>query len=223
MSVLLLTLLVTQPGRPRVPRTPQVKTVTVDATIQDISPSALLVEVDGETGPIGLGRQTQLVVMGEVEPGLIGVGSYVEASGYLREPGKLSDARLTLHVTAATLPKSQVRQVKQVDPLVTCTGRIVAAEPLTMLCQDGLQLVGETPQPNQQPPMSRPAYKQRLVIDVSKADEPVRANFGAMPKLVSKGDKAKIVVPEQGRRVAQRVTVTREAVVTVEDIKGKAK
>ena len=207
---------------PRVPGQTKEVTKTVDATIKGITPQALLVEVEGQTGPVPLDGNSQLVVVGKVEREFLQAGSSVMVSGYVREGGRLTDAIVTLHVQPQqTMSGSAVRQVKQTNPLVTAAGQIVSLDPLRVRITDGLQLVGEQTQPNVPPPTSQPQYNQILTLELKSNDATIAANFGANAALIPENASAKLTVPENGQPVVRRVVVTREEPITREDLQPK--
>lgn len=203
---------------------PKEKTQTVDAVIKGIAPGQLLVEVEGQSGVVAMNRQTQLTVTGTIEASLLSVGSVVAVNGYLREPGVISDAKLTLHTNPKQTVRAGVRNVEQRKPF-TCYGRVASLEPLAIVCFDGLALVGPMPAdagPGAKPPTSRPAYNQTLTVKANIGEGGIGANFGAMPVLISEGDTAKITVPERGPRVARKVMVKRDKMVTRAEITGES-
>ena len=192
---------------------------TVNATIRGISPQALLVDVGGEQGTIGLTARTELTVRGTVERDVLQPGALVTASGYIREGGVMKDAIVTVDFSNPRWPQRNV-EVKQSEPLATVHGRVISLDPLAIVSLDGLVLVGEQVQENVPPPKSRPAFNQRFTLELKDAGKPLKATFGAAPALIAEGDSARITVPQNGPRVATRVEVQREATLTREDLAG---
>ena len=219
-ALLVAPLLVAQPRVPGYRQNNQ-KTTTVDAEIKAMQPGRLIVEVDGETGPIALDRNTRLTVTGEVDRAFLQSGSVVEVSGFVREGGRIGKARLTLHTDPQQTAKPRVRKVKVDDKQVAAVGRVVSLEPLAVVFTDGLAMVGQPAREGDRPPESRPVYNQRMLIEEEKPTGPIKANFGPAVQLIEENAEARIVVPESGPRVARSVTVTRDGVITREDLTGK--
>lgn len=210
-----------QPSEAQRPRIPgagypavKVETKTLEGTIEAISPQGLVVNIDGQSGPVPMDRQTTLEVTGYGDPGFMQPGAAVWVMGRMQPDGSVSNAQFTIHLSPQETLKTGERTFEASDPSIGFAGRIVSLEPFVVQSLD--TIVPEMANPQGGPAKRGRALRNpRLQVKPEiRQPERVRVIFGPNPALAAVGDEARITIRSDRPNVASRVQITKEETAT---------
>ena len=192
-----------------------VQTKTVEGEVKAVQGPRVIVDVDGQTGPIPVDRNTQLNVTARGDAGFLTPGAVVVVSGTLRPDGTVAGGWFTLHPNAQETVTPTTRKVNAADPQVTVAGRLVSLEPFVIRTIDPIAVVrpDETNVGAFAPggiDVSTAGAKSDLTLTVKLRDgkpKDVSMNLGSALALVEPGDTASMTFREDNPRAAWRVSI----------------
>ena len=200
---------------PFVQATRQIRTRTVEGEVKNVKGSRVFVEIDGETGPIPVDRNTRLNVAANGDRGFLTPGAVVVVNGTLRPDGTIAGASFTLHPDPKNTVTETARKVNAADPQITVAGRLVSLEPFVIKAIDPIAVV----KPDEQNvgafapggiDVVAASGKRGLVLTVKLRDglpEEVRMQLGSSPALIAPGDWAAVTFGEDNPNAARAVNI----------------
>ena len=200
-----------------VPAAAQQRDGTYAGTVKGMQGRAMVVEVDGQTGPVPIDGQTRLSVSATGDAGFLKPGVAMAVTGSLRPEGKLTGARFTLHPNAAQTLKPRKRSVDAADPRLTVAARLVSAEPFAVRTLEPIEVTRDG-----RPVLQVPAGQTLPVSLASKETQSVDIALGAAANLIAPGDAVRLTF-NKGRAAATAVAVTKAKPMSSKPAEGGGK
>ena len=190
---------------------------TYAGTIKGVRGNVLLVEVDGQTGPVATDAQTKLTVAATGDGGFLTPGVMMAVTGSLRPEGKLTGARFTLHPNAKQTLTTKGRTVNAADPKLTVAARLLSKEPFVVQTLEAIQVQrdGRT--------VTRVPAGQKLPVSLASKDpKEVDITLGPAARLIAEGDAVRLTF-KKGRAAATAVSVTKSQPMSSKPVEGDSK
>ena len=193
----------------------QVQTKTVEGEVKGMQGTRLIVEIDGQTGPIPVDRNTRLTVSATGDKGFLRPGAVVVVSGTLRPDGTVAGASFVLHPNAQQTITPTARKVNASDPQVTVAGSLVSLDPFVIRTIDPIAVVRpEEGNVGAWAPggidVSTANAKKDLMLTVKLRDgvpPEIPMDLGGTPGLIAEGDWAYVTFASDNPSVARAVRV----------------
>lgn len=203
-------------GLPNVPGgggNKKVETKELRGDVESVSPRGVVLNVDGESVPVPIDRQTVLDIQGMGDTGFIQPGAGVWVEGKLKPDGSLINASFVVHPSAQqTLPARTERTFDAENPQVRFAGQIVSWEPFVVRSLDTLV-------PEMKNPQGGPARKGRPIrgatIPVTlEVKQPERVRVAIPPNLRAVGETDRVIAVIRSDRptVASSLSVMKQKI-----------